>query len=285
MVIEAVNLQFAYPGSRDKTIKGVSFSVAAGEIFGILGPSGAGKSTIKKILIGILKNYSGRVKVLEREMRSARPDFYQKVGVAFEVPNLYAKFTALENLQFFRSLYSGETADPLSLLAMVGLEEDAGTRVAAFSKGMRMRLNFCRAFLNNPELIFLDEPTAGLDPVNTKRVKDLILQSKAEGKTIFLATHNMKVAEDICDRVAFIVDGTISLIDFPRALKLRQGKKTVRLEYRENDSTAAENFELRGIGHNAEFLKLLQNKEIETIHTLEASLEDIFIEVTGRGLS
>lgn len=285
MIIEVENLQFTYPGSKGQTIQGTSFSISAGEVLGILGPSGAGKSTIKKILIGILKNYSGRVSVLGREVHSVKPDYYEKVGVAFEVPNLYAKFTALENLQFFRSLYSSETADPLSLLAMVGLDQDASTRVAAFSKGMKMRLNFCRAFLNKPELIFLDEPTAGLDPVNTKRVKDLILQSKAEGKTIFLATHNMKVAEEICDRVAFIVDGRISLIDSPRALKLRQGKKTVRLEYRENDATAAKIFELQGIGHNEAFLKLLRDKKLQTMHTQEASLEEIFIEVTGRSLS
>ncbi len=284
MVIETENLQFTYPGSKNQAIKGVSFSVAAGEVFGILGPSGAGKSTIKKILIGILKDYSGRVRVLGRELHSVRSDYYEKVGVAFEVPNLYAKFTALENLQFFRSLYSAETADPLSLLTLVGLEQEASTRVSAFSKGMRIRLNFCRAFLNKPELIFLDEPTAGLDPVNTKRVKDLILQSKAEGKTVFLATHNMKVAEDICDRVAFIVDGRISLIDSPRALKLRQGKKTLLLEYRESEGTAVANFELQGIGRNADFLKLIQDKDLETMHTLEASLEEIFIEVTGRSL-
>jgi fluoroquinolone transport system ATP-binding protein len=285
MIIEVKNLRFTYPGAREQTIKGVDFSIAPGEVFGFLGPSGAGKSTIKKILIGILKSYAGRVTVLGREARLSRPDYYEKIGVAFEVPNLYSKFTALENLLFFRSLYSGETEEPRSLLAMVGLEAEANSRVAQFSKGMRHRLNLCRAFLNRPEIVFLDEPTAGLDPVNVKRVKEIIMAKKAHGTTVFLATHNMKFAEDVCDRVAFINDGGICLIDSPRSLKLQQGQKKVRLEYRENGSVQTQDFALRGIAVNPVFLELLREEKVETMHTLEASLEEIFIAVTGRSLT
>lgn len=285
MIINVEKLKFTYPGAREETIRGVDFTIAPGEVFGILGPSGAGKSTIKKILIGLLKEYGGRVSVLGREARQTRPAFYEKVGVAFEIPNLYSKFTALENLLYFRSLYRGETEDPHALLAMVGLEGEADVRVGRFSKGMKHRLNLCRAFLNRPEIVFLDEPTAGLDPLNTKRVKEIILQKKASGTTVFLATHNMKVAEDVCDRVAFIVEGRICLIDSPRTLKLQQGRKQVRLEYRENGLVQSRDFALQGIGRNAAFLETLREKEIETMHTLEASLEDIFIAVTGRSLT
>jgi fluoroquinolone transport system ATP-binding protein len=157
--------------------------------------------------------------------------------------------------------------------------------VSDFSKGMKMRLNFCRALLNKPELLFLDEPTSGLDPVNAKMVKDIILRKKSEGSTVFLTTHNMNVAEDLCDRVAFIVNGSISLIDSPRRLMIDRGRKSLRVEYREKQEIRLKDFELSGIGYNEEFLELVRNKDIERMHTQEATLEDIFIEVTGRGLA
>jgi fluoroquinolone transport system ATP-binding protein len=284
-MIEVKNLEFTYQGNRDKTIKGLDFTVAKGEIFGFLGPSGAGKSTTQNILIGLLKNYRGRLRVMGKELKEMGGAYYEKIGVAFEVPNFYTKFTALENLSLFRSFYASQTEEPRSLLAMVGLEKDGDTRVSNFSKGMRMRLNFCRAFLNRPDLLYLDEPTAGLDPVNARKVKDLILSAKAEGKTVFLTTHNMNVAEEICDRVAFIVEGRIELIDSPRELMVRRGQKKVRLEYRENGSIGTADFPLKGIGRNRDFLQLLQEKDVERMHTQEATLESIFIEVTGRSLT
>lgn len=284
-MIEVKDLHFTYPTNQKPTIKGLNFTINQGEIFGFLGPSGAGKSTTQKIIIGILKNYQGSVQVMGKELNQLAGDYYERVGVSFELPNLYSKFTALENLNFFRQLYSGDTTDPKYLLSMVGLGGEAETKVADFSKGMKMRLNFCRAFLNKPELIFLDEPTSGLDPVNAKKVKEVILAKKAEGKTIFLTTHNMQVAEDICDRVAFIVDGQISLIDSPRELKVRSGQRSVRVEYREKAEISSIEFPLTNIGRNQEFLDLLLKKDIETMHTQEATLEDIFIRVTGRSLS
>jgi len=284
-VVKVQDLDYRYPGAEVEAIRELSFSLEQGEIFGFLGPSGAGKSTLKKILIGVLKGYEGKVEVLDRAMNKPSPDLYESIGVAFEVPNLYQKFTALENLELFRSLYSGKTADPMALLTMVGLENDAATRVGSFSKGMRMRLNFCRAFLNYPELVFLDEPSSGLDPANVKKIKEIMQARKEEGTTIFLATHNMQLAEDICDRIAFIVDGNIALIDSPRNLKMQEGQKVVRLEYRDNGMLMKEDFPMNGIGENCTFLKLLKEQNVETMHTLEATMEDIFIQVTGRSLT
>ncbi len=283
-MIDIKNLEYTYPGNPEKTIKGIDFQIEKGEIFGFLGPSGAGKSTTQKIIIGILKHYAGQVQVFGKELREQRNDYYEKIGVEFEFPNLFGKLTALENLKFFRSLYSDDTEDPHELLEMIGLADDANTRVSAYSKGMKMRLNFVRALLNKPELIFLDEPTAGLDPVNAKNIKNIIIAKRAEGRTIFLTTHNMTVADKVCDRVAFIVDGKINLIDSPRELKIRNGKKIVRVEYRENGSTETREFEMKNIGENLEFINLIKSKNIETIHTQEASLEDIFIQATGRSL-
>ncbi|WP_055669308.1 ABC transporter ATP-binding protein [Desnuesiella massiliensis] len=283
-MIEVNKLRFSYNG-KEETIKNISFSAEPGEIFGFLGPSGAGKSTTQKILIGILKRYEGSVKVMNRELRDIKKDYYEHIGVGFELPNLYTKFTALENMMFFKSLYSTPTLNPIELLKSVGLEENAATKVSDFSKGMKMRLNFCRAFLNNPKVVFLDEPTSGLDPVNSKRVKDYILKMKEQGKTIFLTTHNMNIAEELCDKVAFIVKGEIPIIDSPRELKIRYGNKRLIAEYKEEDVLISREFSLEGIGENKEFLDILRNKPLQTLHTQEATLEDIFIKVTGRSLS
>lgn len=284
-MIVVKGLKFAYPGSKEETIKGLNFSVKQGEIFGFLGPSGAGKSTTQKILIGILKNYKGKVKVMGREIKDWNKEFYERVGISFELPNLYRKLTALENLNFIKSFYDGKIEDPMKLLEMVGLENKANLKVAQYSKGMKMRLNFTRAFIHNPDLIFLDEPTAGLDPVNAKNIKEIILDKKKKGKTMFLTTHNMTVAEELCDRVAFIVDGAIKLIDSPKELKIRYGERSLRVEYHNNGSTSYKDFDLRNIGYNDKFIELLREKNIKTIHTGEATLEDIFIKTTGRGLS
>ena len=222
---------------------------------------------------------------MDRDLAGWGDDLYEKIGVSFEVPNHYLKLTALENLRYFSALYSGKTTDPQELLDRVGLSDDGNTPVGGFSKGMRNRLNVARSMLHDPDLLFLDEPTAGLDPVNARRIKDLIQTQKDAGRTVFLSTHNMAVAEELCDRVAFIVDGEISLIDSPRNLKLEHGKREVQVEYGLNGSASSKVFALDGLGDNGEFISLLKSEAIQTIHTQETTLENIFIEVTGRSLT
>ncbi|WP_410770897.1 ABC transporter ATP-binding protein [Fontibacillus sp. BL9] len=284
-MIEVKQLQFSYPDRKERTLQGLDFAIPKGEIFGFLGPSGAGKSTTQKILIGVLKSYFGSVKVMGKEIRDAGPDYYERIGVAFEFPNFYTKFTALENLNLFRSLYKGNTEEPKQLLEIVDLAHAANVKISQLSKGMKMRLNFCRAILNDPDILFLDEPTSGLDPVNAQRMKDLILERKAAGKTVLITTHNMKAAEEICDRVAFIVDGQIKLIDSPRELKLREGKRSIRVEYREKGAIGHADFSIEGLGENEHFLRLIKECSIETMHSMESSLEQIFLDVTGRRLT
>jgi fluoroquinolone transport system ATP-binding protein len=278
------NLSFGYPKSEKLTLKDVSFEVNQGEIFGFLGPSGAGKSTTQKVLNGILKHFSGKVVVNGQNVCSAGKDFYERIGVAFEFPNLYLKLTALENLTLFQSFYKSPTEDPEKLLQMVGLTDDRNTRVEAFSKGMRMRLNFVRALLNRPKVLFLDEPTSGLDPVNARKMKEIILNLKKKGVTIFLTTHNMADADELCDRLAFMIDGKLMALDSPRELKIRHGRKMLKLSYQEDHRVENVEFDLSGLGTNEMFMKLIKTKEIETIHTQEASLEDVFIKITGQSL-
>jgi len=278
------NLEFTYPKSNKKAVNGVSFKISKGEIFGFLGPNGAGKTTTQKVIIGLLKQYSGNVEILGKNLKNWKTEIYNRIGVGFELPNHYQKLTALENLELFSSFYRRKTIAPLELLKMVELEKDANNRVATFSKGMRSKLNFARSLLNDPEILFFDEPTTGLDPVSSRLIKDIILQKKKEGKAIFLTTHNMNDADELCDRVGFIVDGKLSLIESPKELKIRHGKKIVKVEYLKNDELIAQEFDLKNLGDNQVFLSLLHTGTVQTIHTAEATLDEIFIKATGRQL-
>ncbi len=283
-MINVENLYYTYPDGKEQTIKGMNFEVQKGEIFGFLGPSGAGKSTTQKILFGILKNYEGSVILNRVEIKQVTSEFYENIGVAFEFPNFFGKLTALENLTFFKSLYKGKTLDPVDLMQAVGLEKDKDVRFENFSKGMKARLNFCRALLNDADILFLDEPTSGLDPMNQKIIKDLIRGQKSKGKTIFLTTHNMNVADEVCDRVAFITDGKIDLIDSPQKLKVNNGENKLSVEYHQHGKMNLKQFSLDNLGENKEFMDIIKQYRIETIHSQEATLEDVFIKTTGKRL-
>jgi fluoroquinolone transport system ATP-binding protein len=283
-MLKVENLEFTYPKSKKKAVDGVSFQINKGEIFGFLGPNGAGKSTTQKVIIGLLKGYKGNVELLGKNLKEWKSDLYEQIGVCFESPNHYQKLTALENLELFSSFYKKKTADPMKLLEMVDLGKDANQRVSSFSKGMKTKLNFARSLLNDPQVLFLDEPTSGLDPVSARQVKNIIIQKKKEGKAIFLTTHNMMDADELCDRVGFIVEGKLSLVESPKGLKIRHGKKLVRVEYLENGGLASEEFNLAELGSNKKFLKILDGGAVQTIHTQEATLEDVFIKATGRQL-
>ena len=280
-MIQVKDLQFTYPGANSPSVKGINFSIQKGEVFGFLGPSGSGKSTTQKILFNLLRGYKGQAKIEGKEVSDWDHSLYQKIGVGFELPNHYLKLTALENLTFFAAFYNVKT-NPLELLEKVGLKEDANKRVGEYSKGMKMRLNFIRALLHDPEVLFLDEPTSGLDPVNARIIKDMIKDLQQKGKTIFITTHQMFDADELCDRVAFIVDGEIKIEDSPENLKLKFSNRTV--EVMAKNHAEKKIFNLDQLGSNADFLQWIKTNELETIHSKEATLDDIFIRVTGKNL-
>jgi fluoroquinolone transport system ATP-binding protein len=284
-MISIANVYLKYPNAKADTIQGVSFDVNRGEIFGFLGPSGAGKSTLQKILTGVLREYRGSVRVLDIEVKNRTGAYYEKIGVDFEFPNFYGKFTALQNLKYFSSLYASALSDPLPLLERVGLREDANEKVANYSKGMKTRLGFARCLLNDPELLFLDEPTSGLDPANSRIVKDMISEQKSAGKTIILTTHNMHDAEELCDRVAFIVDGKIKAADTPRALRESGADTRVEYSFIEKGKETRRSCLLTELGNNAEFRNALDTATLKSVRSKEKTLEDVFIALTGRSLS
>ena len=281
-MIQVKNLSFSY--SDYKFIEDMNFEIKSGEIFGFLGPSGAGKSTLQKILTGVISDYSGIVKVNNTDMKNKKADFYEKIGVDFEFPTLYEKLTARENLKFFSSLYKCRTRDIDELLKSVNLLNDADKKAGDFSKGMKSRLNFIKSLLHDPEILFLDEPTSGLDPTNSRMMKDLILEEKKKGKTVIVTTHNMSDATEICDRVAFIVDGAIKALDTPHNLIMQKGAAKVTYIWIENEHEKTDTCNLKECGSHKKLMSLMSEGKITSIHSSEPTLNDIFMDVTGRTL-
>ena len=275
----------AFSYDKKPFISDVNFEVGKGEIFGFLGPSGAGKSTLQKILIGLLKNYSGSVQVFGKEVREQKDDYYEHIGIDFEFPSFYEKLTAVENLKFFSSLYKNAPRNIDSLLEQIGLLRDKDKKVASYSKGMKSRLNFIKALVHDPELLFLDEPTSGLDPSNSRIMKNMILAEKKAGKSIIITTHNMQDAAELCDRVAFIVDGHVKAMDTPHNLIMKKGAGVISYSYLEDGKEVKAECPVTESGKDAELQKLIAGGKILTIHSMEPDLGDIFMEVTGRGLN
>ncbi len=289
--IEVDGVRYSY--GRTLAVDGVTFSVSPGEIVGFLGPNGAGKSTTVKILTGMLAPDDGSVRMLGHENGGNRVELHRRIGVCFEEKNLYAEMTGRENLQFFSRLFGLRRYDTTAALRRVGLAERGDDRVKRYSKGMRQRLMVARALVNTPDVIFLDEPTDGLDPVSARAIRGLIREEAERGAAVFLTTHDMNEADQLSDRVAFINEGRIVAMDAPENLKIEHGRRSVRVRLRVNNGAAGDKpggvdeqvYDL-GTQEAGELLKrVADDPRLLTIHTEEASLEDIFIKLTGRGLA
>ena len=283
-MIKVKNLYHSYSRDDKYAVKDASFEIEKGEIFGFLGPSGAGKSTTQGVLTGLLQLQKGEVTVAGFDVKKISNKMFNDIGMSFEQSNVYNKMTAKENLAFYSKLFDVETRDPQELLEMVGLGDKANIKAGEFSKGMKHRLTFARSMINNPSIWFLDEPTTGLDPAIAATIKDIIWNEKKKEVTTFLTTHNMFIADELCDRVAFIVDGEIKLIDSPRNLKLQYGAKLVDIEYLKDNEIVMESLSTIEEKDRGRIKEILDKYEVQTMHTKEATLEEIFIKVTGRGL-
>jgi fluoroquinolone transport system ATP-binding protein len=284
-MIIATNLNFSYRGTSVKAVDDITFHVKEGEIFGFLGPSGAGKSTTQKLLTKLLRGYSGNITINGKPLDRWDNSFYNQIGVGFELPNHYLKLTALENLELFASFYPKNGGNLMDLLALVGLQDDAKKRVEKFSKGMKMRLSFVRALMHDPPILFFDEPTSGLDPGYARVLKEIIISKKKEGKTIFLTTHNMHDAEELCDRVSFMVEGALKLTGSPYELTREHSARKVKVEFVTAETISTKVFDMDSLAVNEEFLSILSRGSLKSIHSCEETLEDIFLRTTGRKLS
>ena len=263
----------------------ISFKVAEGEIIGFLGPNGAGKTTTVKMLTGQLKPKSGKAILLGMDVAKNVEKVQGDIGVCFEVANLYEQMSAIENLKLFARLFGVHPFDGMALLKRVGLEGREKDRVDSFSKGVKQRLMVARSIVNSPRVLFLDEPTAGLDPVSAESVRSIILEERQRGATVFLTTHDMIEADKLSDRVAFMNQGKIVALDTPHNLKQQYGKRALRAKV-SNESGELEDREipLDTPETPGAIQQLFATEKVVTVHSEEASLEDIFIGITGRGL-
>lgn len=282
-MIEVKDLTFSY-GKDKQALHGLNFTVGDGEIFGFLGPNGSGKSTTQKILTGILKGHGGKASLFGQDISSVHTqEFFQKIGVLFEFPYLYANLSALDNLRYFASFYPKEQLrDAEELLDDLEFKRDFLRKpVSSYSKGMRQRVSMARALISNPKLLFLDEPTSGLDPAGAVLFRKIIEKERKKGTTVFLTTHNMLDADLLCDRVAFLSNGSIAALDTPRNLKEQNSNHTILIDYLYQGKREEQTIEASELKNGIPFAY----DEIISVHSQEPTLEDIFIQYTGRRLS
>ena len=280
--ITATNLFYQYG---DLTaVDNISFHVGQGEVLGFLGPNGAGKTTTVKMLTGQLKPKNGQATLLDMDITKKPVQVKAQIGVSFENANLYEQMTAVENLVLFARLFGIKRFDPRPLLEKVGLGGRENERVEGYSKGMKQRLMVARALVNQPRILFLDEPTAGLDPVSSETIRNIILAERERGTAVFLTTHDMMEADKLANRVAFINQGKIVALDTPHALKQQYGKRALKAEVKVNGNLETREIVLDTADTSAAIKALFEQEQVVTVHSEEATLEDIFIRITGRGL-
>lgn len=262
-------------------INNISFKIDNGEIFGLLGPSGAGKTTIIKILTGQLKQTEGTVKVFGIENNSYDKKIYAKFGMVMDNSGLYERLTCYDNLLLFAKIYNIDKKQIRKVLEKVELEEFRNTTVRKLSKGMKQRLVLARAILHHPNVLFLDEPTSGLDPATAIKIHALLFELKETGTTIFLTTHNMEEATQMCDNVALLNLGNIVEYGSPKQICRKHNKDNmIQIICKDKQEITIKNNP-----QNADKIKeLFKNDNVLTIHSSEPTLETVFLKLTGREL-
>jgi ABC-2 type transport system ATP-binding protein len=284
-------------------VNGLTFDVERGEVFGFLGHNGAGKTTTVRLLNGVLSPTAGSMRLLDLDPAKDGPALRRRVGVLTESPSLDERLTARENLKIYANLYDVPVADVSSrvdeLLDQFELADRADDRVGEFSKGMKQRLALARALIHHPELLFLDEPSSGLDPIAAHRVHELIAGFAAEGRTVFMCTHNLYEAQRLCDRVAVLEHGHLLALGTPQELGRRYARSQ-RLEIEVTPATLplalktlgkmsgieeveAQNHSLISCSGAAQetipdvvALLVAEGVRIQRVTPLEASLEDVY---------
>ncbi|GER85780.1 multidrug ABC transporter ATP-binding protein [Thermogemmatispora aurantia] len=287
LMIEAHQLRRTF-GQR-QAVADLSFSVRRGEIFGLLGPNGAGKTTTIRLLSGQIIPDSGWARVAGCDVARDRLRLKQRIGVVFEEQNLYERLSARANLRFSCWLYGLPEKRIDEVLTLVDLRDRAREPVGKFSQGLKQRLLIARALLHQPSVLFLDEPGRGLDPISAHTVRQVIRQLSEAGTTILLTTHLMEEADQLCQRVAFIVNGRLVANDTPRHLKLQHGKRLLQVtleEQRDHSQRLCDiTLKLDDVDDQQQLTRWLSEGRVRALHTQEASLEEVFFHVAGVPLS
>lgn len=278
--------QITYSYDQLIAVDHISFEVAEGEILSFLGPNGAGKTTTVKMLTGQLPPQDGRATLMGLDIVKDTESVQAQIGVCFEITNLYEQMSAEENLKLFARLFGVRDFDAEAALLRIGLDGRGKDRVETYSKGMKQRLMVARSLINQPKILFLDEPTEGLDPVSSETIRNVIQEERQRGAAVFLTTHDMVEADKLSDRVAFIDQGVITALDTPHNLKQQYGKRAIKAEISSPDGKLQSKEIILDQADTADSMRdLFAKEQVVTIHSEEATLEDIFIHITGRGLA
>lgn len=265
-------------------VDNLEFECRQGEIFGLLGPNGAGKTTTIKMLTGQLIPTSGTGSVAGYDIVTESNKIKPIIGVVFERQNLYERLSAKTNLDLFRKLYGTKPDIVEDLLKRVGLSERANDIPKRYSKGMCQRLLIARALVGNPRILFMDEPTLGLDPDIAYKIRQMITELRTEGMTILFTTHYMEEADQLCDRVAFLNKGKIVALDTPKKLKMKYNQNILQVEIKdEKSSSGIRTLEmpLNSSETTKSIALFIRQRKLITVHSKEPSLNDVFIKVTG----
>ena len=254
----------------------IQFNVDKGEIFGFLGPSGAGKTTLINILTGQLKADEGTTQLLGKDTKDLTPEDLTRIGLVGDSSGYYEKLSLEKNLIVYAKIYGLPNSRVDEVLEQVGLLESKKTIAEKLSTGMRQRMFLARALLNRPELLFLDEPTSGLDPMTSKKIHRLLEELKAAGTTIFLTTHDMVEATEMCDRISLLNQGDLVEIGTPRDIIQKYNKeKRVKVTFKDHTEKVVP----------FEALKEQDLTTVEMMHSMEPTLEEIFIQLTGEKIN
>jgi ABC-2 type transport system ATP-binding protein len=289
-MIEAHDLHRSF-GTRE-AVAGISFCVRRGEIFGLLGPNGAGKTTTIRMLTGQIDPSKGSASVAGYDVVKERAQLKTRIGVVFEDQNLYERLSARLNLEFSCWLYGLPKSRVDAVLDLVDLRERARDPVRALSSGMKQGLMVARALLHQPQVLFLDEPTRGLDPIAAHELRQTIAQLSNEGMTVLLTTHLMEEADHLCQRLAFLVKGHIVANDTPRNLKLAYGERKMVVTLAPYPSSRGESpaltertLSMDAPADQAQLTQWMAQGIVRAIHSREATLEEIFMSVAGDRLA
>lgn len=272
VLIEVNNLSFSF--GEKQILKDISLTVEKEDIIGLLGPSGAGKTTLVNILIGQLKLQNGVIKTFHNRNLIS--------GIMMDSFGLYDRLTVWDNLKIFADIYQVPHSRIETLLNRAELINDKKTIVNHLSKGMRNRVNFCRALLKDMDILYLDEPTSGLDPATTDKIHKLIEEERKTGTTIFLTTHNMHEAEKLCNKIILLNEGTVIEQGIPEEICMKYNiENTLELVLKNGEKHILQNNR-----ENATILfEMMKDEKIISIHSSEPDLEKVFLYLTGRKLN
>ncbi len=261
-----------------RAVDGVSFVVQPGEVFGLLGHNGAGKTTTIRMLTGRTRPTSGSATIAGIDVAADRARVKPIINLVFEDQNLYERLTGRDNLKVFARLYDAPIRRVDELLDRVRLGFAADRRVKTYSTGMKQRLLIARSLINAPRVLFLDEPTRGLDPTSARELRALVQSLGETGTTVFLTTHYMNEADELCARVAFLASGKIVALDSPTELKLRYGQRSARVLLADRTERTVD----LGSPEDARALAgWMARGEVMTMHSQEGTLEDVFVNLAG----